>query len=336
MVDPSGPKPQVSVVVATRNRAHLLPRLVAALEAQQGAAPFEAVFVDDASTDDTPAVLAGLASAASFPLRTLRLDRNRGPAAARNAGWRMAAGDVVAFTDDDCEPQPGWLAALAAALDFVDIAQGCTQPAPDQPYLGWFSRAPQNDDERGLYETCNIAYRRATLASVEGFDERFGPTTSFRGRASVAPVWGEDTDLAWRAKERGARTTFVVEAIVWHDLKPGRFRDELADLRRRGTAAYLVKRHPGVRMSYDSPWFVQAAHRPALLATAALGAVLMNPRRPLAWALAGSCVAAWARHRSVYFPPRLWFRTLPQWFVVDVADVSVMALASIRHRTLLL
>jgi glycosyltransferase involved in cell wall biosynthesis len=64
--------PRASVVVATRNRAHLLPRLVAALEAQTGAPPFEVVVVDDASTDDTPAVLDHLRARTPLDLRVER------------------------------------------------------------------------------------------------------------------------------------------------------------------------------------------------------------------------------------------------------------------------
>ncbi|MDQ2650606.1 MAG: glycosyltransferase, partial [Actinomycetota bacterium] len=77
---------EVSVVVATWNRADRLPRLLAALGDQVDAPPFELVVVDDGSTDDTPAVVAHLAASATFPVRSVRLDRNRGPAAARNAG----------------------------------------------------------------------------------------------------------------------------------------------------------------------------------------------------------------------------------------------------------
>src|SRR4051812_244886 len=90
-----------SVVVATRNRAALLPRLVAALEAQAGAPAFEVVLVDDASHDHTPTTLEQLTESASVPVRHLRLDENRGPATARNAGWRAARGELIAFTDDD-------------------------------------------------------------------------------------------------------------------------------------------------------------------------------------------------------------------------------------------
>jgi glycosyltransferase involved in cell wall biosynthesis len=321
--------PELSVVVATRNRASLLPRLVRALEAQEGAPPFELVVVDDGSTDDTPAVLAQLAASSPIELHVHRLAHSRGPAAARNVGWRASRAPMIAFTDDDCIPQPRWLAEISSGLQRSDIAQGTTMANPQQAMRGIFSRAPQASYERGFYETCNIGYRTATLATVDGFDEGFGPR---RGR----PTWGEDTDLAWRAKEAGARTTFVGGAVVWHDMTSGRLRDELADLPRRGGNALLVRRHPGVRHSFESPWFVQAAHAPALGTVAATAAALLRPRSLARWLAAAAFFAAWARRRGAYNPKREWPRTLPQWFVVDVADVAVMAVASARNRSLLL
>src|SRR5438093_9901845 len=108
----SASTPIVSVVVPTRQRAPLLSRLVAALEVQADVGAFEVIVVDDASADGTGTALERLASAASIPVRAVRLAARRGPAGARNVGWRLARAPLVAFTDDDCVPQPGWLAAL--------------------------------------------------------------------------------------------------------------------------------------------------------------------------------------------------------------------------------
>ena len=329
MAAPAPRGPELSVVVATRNRAALLPRLVQALEAQKGAPAFELVLVDDGSTDDTAATIERLARGSSLCIRAERLGRSGGPAAARNAGWRAAHSPLIGFTDDDCVPQPGWLAGLARGLRGADIAQGTTLPNPGQPMRGMFSRAPTATYERGFYETCNVGYRVTTLDAVGGFDERFGPR---RG----APIWGEDTDLAWRAKEAGATTTFVTDAVVWHDMKPGRLRDELADLPRRAGNVRLVKRHPGVRVGFESRWFVQSAHAPMLATLAALVAALLRPSAARRWLLVTGCAVAWARHRAVYHPRRDWPLALPQWFVVDAADVAVMAAASARERTVLL
>ena len=99
----------VSVVVPTRDRPESLRRCLGALRAQD-LAELEVIVVDDGSRD-RGAVEAALAGAAPG-VRLLRTP-GRGPAAARNRGVRAATGEVVCFTDDDCEPEPGWARLLA-------------------------------------------------------------------------------------------------------------------------------------------------------------------------------------------------------------------------------
>src|SRR3954452_3482097 len=102
-------QPRVTVVAATHNRARRLEALLASLAEQTiGTEAFEVVIVDDASQDDTPAVLER-ALAGPLDLRVLRQAEGGGQAAARNAGWRAATAPVVAFTDDDCVCARDWL-----------------------------------------------------------------------------------------------------------------------------------------------------------------------------------------------------------------------------------
>ena len=325
------------MVVATHNRGGLLPRLVEALRTQEAVAAFEVVFVDDASTDGTDRVLAGIA-AEWAAVRVVRLAQNLGPAGARNAGWRAARGDIVAFTDDDCIPQPGWLAELVGGFASADVVQGRTLGNPTQPREGWFAWSPETAEANGFYETCNIAYRRSLLEAVDGFDDEFR-THASRARdrgAYVAPAWGEDTDLALRVLATGARATFVPEAVVWHDVKPGRLADRLRDLPRRGGVVAAVKRHPELRRAFHSPVFSQRAHAYVLVASVGAALVAGRPTDVRRWAAAAALALPWARERGQYYPRSVWPRVLPQWFVVDVADVAVMAAASVRNRTLFL
>src|SRR3546814_2372804 len=81
----------------------------------------------------SPQVLTAAQERAQIQLTVLRQATNGGPAPGRNAGWRAARAPVVAFIDDDCTPEPGWVAALARAFarnDRLGVAQGRTQ-APD-------------------------------------------------------------------------------------------------------------------------------------------------------------------------------------------------------------
>ena len=322
-----------SVVVATRNRADRLHRLVDALVAQDDGGPFEVVIADDASDDDTVATAARLAGihAATLPVRVVRLWRQAGPAAARNRGWRAARASCIAFTDDDCVPQPGWLHALVAGLERADVAQGRTVPDPRQAERrGPFSRTLEVTAETGYYETANIAYRRQVLERVGGFDERFRYPT------------GEDTDLAWRARDAGARTTFVPEAVVYHDVRPSSFLTHLRDLRRWDGVVLAATLHPELRDLFHRRWWWRGSHPPALLAGVGTGMAVAAVARRRWWRLvpAAALVAPYARYRLRIEPlaggPRRRAAAIPAALLADLGEVGVLARSSLRYRTLLL
>ena len=112
---------EVSAILTTRNRAHLLPRVLGALEQQTLPADrFEIVAIDDGSTDETPAILA--AWQGRLPLRIFR-PNHAGLAAAKNLGIFAAVGPILVFLDDDDIAQPGLLEAhLGAHLAYPDPA----------------------------------------------------------------------------------------------------------------------------------------------------------------------------------------------------------------------
>src|SRR2546429_543820 len=104
---------------------------------------------------------------------------------------RVPAAAVVVATHNRAHLLPRLVSALA---------QGKTVNNPDQQFDGRFGWAPETTEERGFYETYNIAYRRDVLAQANGFDE--GWRIDFPAKRSYrAPTWGEDTDLALRAKK---------------------------------------------------------------------------------------------------------------------------------------
>lgn len=317
--------PLVSVAVSTHGRSQLLPRLVAALEAQTlPPERFEVVIVDNASPDDTSAVLDKLASATSIQLRALRAEGPGGPARGRNMAWRAARGAVVAFTDDDCLPCPAWLEeGLAAFDDGAGVVVGRTTPPPEQRGAAEvpFARVVQVDDVR-FFETCNVFYRRADLEAVDGFDE------SFRG------VGGEDTDLGLRLTERGVAAEFAPGALVHHEVRPGSFAAALRESLRWSDLPLVIRRHPaaGRRLAHRFV-FWRAAHPPAL--AAAVGILL-----GLRWRPALLLVVPWVRHRTRVHPlsPKQLanLKALPGALVIDICEVGVMARGAIRHRTLFL
>jgi glycosyltransferase involved in cell wall biosynthesis len=209
--------PFVSVVVPTRNRAGLLPGLLAALDAQDYDG-YEVIVVDDASTDATPEILRRWQREGRI---VLRQEEMSGSYAARNRGWRAARGEIIAFTDDDCLPESGWLSGLVRAIQDNQAeepklgAQGVTLATPDPGGLSITPFTHQIEQRRPgpPYRTCNVAYRRAILEQIGGFDD------SLR--------WYADNILGLRARELGT-IGFAPDATVRHPPRPREWRDRAA------------------------------------------------------------------------------------------------------------
>ena len=293
-----------SIVVPTIGRP-TLDALLDALAAAPGPRPAELILVDDRpSGEPLRPARPGLP-----PVRVVRTGGG-GPARARNLGWRTARTEWVAFLDDDVVPDPDWYQRLAQDLAGlpVDVAgsQGQVRvPLPDH-------RRP-TDWERGTaglatssWITADLAYRRAALAAVGGFDERF--PRAFR----------EDSDLALRVMDTGSR---LVRGQRWIT-HPVRRTDRWVSLRvQAGNADDVLMRRlhgPDWRQRADAA----LGRRPQHLAVtaAALAAVALSARRPRAAALAatawlaGTAEFAWARIRP---GPR------------TAAEVATMALTSV-------
>lgn len=314
--------PRVSVVVATRDRAQRLEALLTALREQSlPASDFELVIVDDGSRDETAALLGDERRRPEVSVRVLHGDGS-GPAAARNAGWRAAVAPLIAFTDDDCEPPAGWLAALVGCADAHPdaIVQGPTQPTPRELAAeGPFTRTKRIPTPNPWYQTCNILYPRELLELLAGFDEGF------------PDALGEDTDLGWRAREQGAELVWCEEAEMHHavdDLGPlGYLRTAL----RGADAVAVFKRFPELR---SETLALGVSRNPALprlgLAIAGLGLARRHPAAvllalPYARHLAGRC-----RQR------RTSLALAPYYAAYDALSAWTSLRGSLRHRTLVL
>jgi glycosyltransferase involved in cell wall biosynthesis len=209
--------PRVSVVVPTRNRAHLLPGLLAALDAQTYP-EYEVVVIDDASTDETEPILRRWQGPGR---RVIRQEQAQGSYVARNRGWREARGELVAFTDDDCLPEPEWIAGLMRVLTTTDAvaAQGITLVGPGR--VTPFTHQIEQREPGAPYRTCNIAYRRSLLLRLDGFE----------------PLrWYADNILGFRARQIGP-IGFAPDAVVYHPPRPREWRDRASWLARFQTDA---------------------------------------------------------------------------------------------------
>ncbi|MCU1588576.1 MAG: glycosyl transferase family 2 [Frankiales bacterium] len=295
----------VTVVVPTVDRVDLLQRCLVALQAQELAAD-EVIVVHDGN----PEVDALLGSwEGRLPLRCLQI-KERGASAKRNAGWRAAQQPLIAFTDDDCAPAPGWLAALSAATG--DLLAGPVAAHPeDSQTASVFGRTIEVDQEGPYFPAANLAVTRSLLARVGGFDTTMAA--------------GEDTDLAWRVQEAGGIAVWVPEGLVHHAVRPASFPQHLRSLWRWRDLALVVRRHPELRSHLQAGVFWKRSHPLALLAVAgAVGAV----RKPALVVLAVPLLALRWRERG----PRYG----TQVAVADVAEVGVVLAGSVKHRTVLL
>ena len=205
--------PLFSVIVPTRERPAQLRNCLGALAALDYPRDrFEVVVVDDGSREPPESLVRAFDGHLEV---TLLAGPRRGPAGARNAGARQAKGDYLAFTDDDCLPQPDWLQAFerrfapgsVAAVGgvTVNLLRSNTCSVASQlllDYLGAYYNAVP--DEASFFTSSNLAVLAPEFRRVGGFD----PSFRFAG--------GEDRELAHRLARTGGRPVFAPEVVVCH------------------------------------------------------------------------------------------------------------------------
>jgi GT2 family glycosyltransferase len=318
--------PLVSVVVASHGRPLRLRWLLNALE-EQTLPPdrWELVVAhgyDEATAarfiDDHPLAATGV-------LRQIGPPHGGGnPAEQRNLGWRAARGELVAFTDDDCRPEPDWLAELLAAAERHPgaVVQGATRPDPLEHDL---FAAPhvhtlQVDPPGRFAQTCNILYARALLERIGGLDAQ--------------AVVGEDIDLSVRAREAGAPLVPAPSALVNHAVEaftlPGMVRRNL----RWHHLAYSVKRHPSLRRDCFLRVFWKATHLWLLLALA--GVAGSRRRSGFALLVLPYVAPQLARRGARPVDVAVAAAELPGQAARELAEVATMAAGSVRYRTFVL
>ena len=225
----------VSVVIPTLGRAQLLN---ACLEALSRLAwddgPLEIVVVDDGPSERTRALVerwVDTMARRGITQRYLASVGPHGPAAARNLGWRAAHGRIIAFTDDDTQPDPNWLDAGVRAFDAgADAAWGRIEmPIPREPTD--YER-DANGLERATFVTANCFCLRSVLECLGGFDPRF------------RVAWREDADLYFRLLAAGARIVHVPQALVVHPVRPAAWGVSIRQQRKVLFDALLYRKHP--------------------------------------------------------------------------------------------
>jgi GT2 family glycosyltransferase len=265
-----------TVIICTHNRARWVGRAAAAALEQAAGAGGDVVVVDNASGDDTAAVLERLRDRAGGRLRVVH-EPELGLSAARNRGLDECRGDAAVFLDDDAIPRAGWLAALLAP--FARPAVACVGGRIVVQFPGrpppWFSDAVAaavsgfdlGDEPRpvrygragDVYPYgANIAFRVRDVQRVGGFSTAVG----LKGRQLFAH---EETDLCYRLEEMGGEIRYAPAAVVDHHVLPERLEPGWFLERHRAggySAATFVLRNRGVLRAL---WRVRWLYGGALL-----------------------------------------------------------------------
>ena len=209
-----------SVIIPNWNGLRFLPTCLNALR-NQVYRDFEIIVVDDASTDDSRAMLQN-----DYPeVRVIALEKNRGFAHAVNTGIRAARGDVVVLLNNDTEADTHWLEEIVRALeanpnagmvvcklrlfdkrDHIHSAGDFYRVDGVPGNRGvWEQDRGQYDDMAGIFGGCGgaVAYRKTMLAEIGTFDESLGS-------------YCEDVDLNWRARLAGYPIAYAPQALVYH------------------------------------------------------------------------------------------------------------------------
>lgn len=218
----------LTILMATYNGAGTLPRVLASYRAlQPPPGGYRLVVVDNASTDDTAALLRD--HSASLPMVVLQCPV-RGKNHALNFGLTAVQGDLVVFTDDDTLPRPDWLVHLAAAAKDqgeYDLFGGhitADWPGPCPPWIprlvnlaATYGITPHSQPSGPIAAAqiwgANMAVRRCVFEAGHRFNETVGP-------AAGQYIMGSETEFSGRVEQAGHHAWFSAEAAVAHIIRP--------------------------------------------------------------------------------------------------------------------
>ena len=223
-----------TVIIATYNRSATLKAALASLVDQRTPPGFswEALIVDNNSSDDTRAIVESFAAATAGRIRYL-FEPRQGKTYALNTGIAAAHGDVLAFTDDDVTLDPDWLSRLVGGLKHYGCAAagGVVVPVWRTPPPPWLEMegayrmgavivsfnlgdAPCAVRDR-LPLGANLAIAASALARVGAFRTDLGPTVD-------SAIRGEDSEICQRLLDAGERILYLPDAVVHHPVDPRR------------------------------------------------------------------------------------------------------------------
>ena len=236
---------KISVVIPTFRRPQLLQNCLASLMKQNfPKTDFEVIVVSDGPDEMTRNIVSGF-SFMNDHFIYMQMPQKKGPAAARNFGWRRANGVLIAFTDDDTLPDTDWLQNLWKAY------KGEKEIAFTGKIKVPLSHSPTDYEkntaglETAAFVTANCCCSKAALQRVEGFDERF------------SMAWREDSDLEFKLLRHKVPIVRVADALVVHPVRQAPWGISLKEQKKGMFNALLFKKHPGLyreKIQPGPPW----------------------------------------------------------------------------------
>jgi glycosyltransferase involved in cell wall biosynthesis len=227
---------KVSIIIPTYNRPQLLKRCLKSLEFQNfPKSAYEIIVVTDGPDEETINVITESAGNQFVSnIRCYSLPVKKGPAAARNTGWKMAKGQLILFTDDDCIPAFDWIKTYYRAFEFynettIAFTGKIKVPTSDTPTDFELNTLQL---ETADFVTANCACSREALEKVNGFDEAF------------TMAWREHSDLEFRFLELGIQIKKIEKAVVTHPVRKAPWGISLKEQKKSMFNALLFKKHP--------------------------------------------------------------------------------------------
>jgi len=260
---------RISIIIPSFNSAKEIKKCLESFKTQTvNGENYEVIVVDDGSSDGTKDVVN------KYPVRYI-YQQNSGPAAARNHGVNQAQGEIILFTDADCEPQPNWIEEMIKPLDDSHIigVKGAYKTHQKELVARFVQIEYEHKYERmkkfryiDFIDTYSAAYRRDIFLKYGGFDERYP-------RASV-----EDQEFSFRLFQDGYKMVFNPSAMVFHK-HSARLMDYLKKKYKIAFwKVFLLKRHPGkVKKDTHTPQSLKIQMILALFAISGITGIFYQP-----------------------------------------------------------
>jgi glycosyltransferase involved in cell wall biosynthesis len=298
---------QISVIVPTYRRPDLLLRCLRALISQQfNRNEYEVIVVSDGPDELTQNMFEKWIRPKQHKIRYYNLPEKKGPAAARNYGWLLAKGELVAFTDDDCMPDKYWLQGFANAYtpgSMVAFSGKTIVPMPKKP----------TDYERNVghlqtadFITANCCCSKSALRRSGGFDEEF------------RMAWREDSDLEFKLLEERIPIVKTTDAVVVHPVRKAQWGISIKEQKKTMFNALLYKKYPGLyrqKIQPNPPVFYYAIIASFLMVLC--GLILHSEGLLITGAM------FWIGLTSLFIFRRLRYTTLRMEHVLEMTVTSV-------------